>query len=103
MRELCYGESTGVCPQYRFEFCVFVEVRRCCCAAFGPLKGLSVGFLALVWRLRRCVYGVEPKPSCDRRGEPRVGKQAEDGRIIMRPAFLVGLGCGVFVPAGRSQ
>ena len=103
MRELCYGESTDVCLQYRFEFCVFVEVRRCCCAAFSPRKSLSVDLLALFWRLLRCVYGVEPKPSCDRRGERRVGEQAEDGRIIMRPAFLVALGFGVSGRAGRSR
>ena len=62
-----------------------------------------IGLTALVWLPLRRMDSIGAKHLSDRRGERRTGELEEDGRFIMLPAFLVGLGYGVSVRAGRSQ
>ena len=103
MRALCYGESTGVCLWFMLRFRRVFWVLALDRAVFGILAGTFVGFLALVLILSRQENGVKPKPISDRHFERRMEGRAEDVQLIMRPAFLVALGFGASVRAGRSQ
>lgn len=60
--------------------------------------------LALLDLICSCpAHCIEPKPIWDRHNGCRIGGRQEDGRFIMRLAFLVALGFGVSVHVGRFQ